>query len=211
MMILNDALRGKYELMGVLLAIMCLFVSSCPAEDIENKNEGSEEAKGTRKVVRKFYEDGKLKSEIPMIDDIVDGIIRVYHENGAISFLIPVKNGKMHGIVRSYLDNGSLLEEEEYRDGEKHGIWRMYGDGGKLIVDKWHWNGEEVSHDEFLRRTEEERKESIESSKLSQINSYTKMVLPTFEYMRRDVKDLIAPQQFVLKANSPSWRLGGLA
>ncbi len=154
--------RDKGVVIPVYVLAFCLVSIVCYAADSQDKTGHSKEDKGQREVVRKFYEDGSLRSEIPMVDGSVDGLLRVYRKNGEISILCPYTKGKEHGLSRDYVNNGKLCWTTQWRDGKKHGAWKFYGKNRKNIGVMWYWRGQKVSRAEFLKKKKDKLRQSGE-------------------------------------------------
>jgi hypothetical protein len=68
-------------------------------------------------ALREFYEDGQVKSEVPLKSGIRDGVYLEYHENGKPKVKGRFVNGKEDGIWKYYDEDGEYLEKKKYRDG----------------------------------------------------------------------------------------------
>ena len=51
-------------------------------------------------IIKSYYPNGKLMSEIPYKNGIIHGIRKFYYENDNIEFKIPYKNGIRHGTQK---------------------------------------------------------------------------------------------------------------
>lgn len=154
--------RDKGVVIPVYVLAFCLVSIVCYAADGQDKTGHSKEDKGQREVVRKFYEDGSLKSEIPIVDGSVDGLLRVYHKNGAVSILSPCSKGKEHGLSRDYGVNGGLGWTTQMREGKQHGAWKLYDKNRKIAHVLWYWQGQKVSRAEFLKKRKDKLRQSGE-------------------------------------------------
>ena len=57
---------------------------------------------------------------------------KLYYENGKLKAQIPYKNGKKEGIAKGYYENGKLLEELSYKNNMREGIDKQYYESGKI-------------------------------------------------------------------------------
>jgi antitoxin component YwqK of YwqJK toxin-antitoxin module len=85
-------------------------------------------------VMRKWYFNKKVKSEIPFVNDTISGIVKDYYE--APNYLkceTPYLHGLMKGVQKSYRADGkSISSEIEYSNGKKNGLTRQYYVDDKL-------------------------------------------------------------------------------
>ncbi len=62
-------------------------------------------------VVKDFYLNGKLKSEIPYENGNISGIKKEFSENGTLIVITIIKDGKENGIIKTYYDNGKFKSD----------------------------------------------------------------------------------------------------
>jgi antitoxin component YwqK of YwqJK toxin-antitoxin module len=74
-----------------------------------------------------FYPDGKLEMEYS------DQGQKNYWENGKLRGEIPYKNGKINGILKTYYSTGKLMSEVEYKEGKAAGPMKTYLETGAPI------------------------------------------------------------------------------
>jgi TonB family protein len=100
-------------------------------------------------IIKSFYPDGMLRSEISYVNDILDGTALLYHPNGNLSQEKIFSKGIIHGWVREYYDSG-LLKEEFYIDrGIKDGTHKIYFENGGLKSIEVFEAGKLVSRNQF--------------------------------------------------------------
>lgn len=68
-------------------------------------------------VVKRYYENGKLRGEATYKNGKKNGIVKWYHKNGNLRGEITYRDGKEEGSERWYHENGDLDYEEIYKDG----------------------------------------------------------------------------------------------
>jgi len=83
-------------------------------------------------IVRTYFDDGCIESEVAYVNDILDGISVFYFPNGNIREEISFSFGKKKGICKKYYQNGLLKEERNFNDGLLDGLAKMYYENGAL-------------------------------------------------------------------------------
>ena len=66
---------------------------------------------GSNRTSKKYFGNGRLKSETPYKNGEPDGFFRAYHQNGRVKAEGLFKNGKLVGKFKEYYDNGFLKHE----------------------------------------------------------------------------------------------------
>jgi len=88
------------------------------------------------KVVREFYPNGRLKSEIHYRFGKEHGMMTYYNKNyGGKSLEIKMKNGKKNGKLTRYFFNGNLETTAYYINDVIDGQERIYAMDGSLILE----------------------------------------------------------------------------
>lgn len=67
-------------------------------------------------VEEEYYENGKLKSKVILINGKVNGFMESYYENGKLKSRVPFEDDEPLGIAEDYYENGNL-EAKYYIDG----------------------------------------------------------------------------------------------
>lgn len=83
-------------------------------------------------VKKEYYDNGKLKEEIPYKNCKKEGIEKWYYKNGNLKKEIPYKNGWLEGISKKYYENGKLQAEIPYKKSLQDGMEKAYYENGKL-------------------------------------------------------------------------------
>ena len=84
-------------------------------------------------VVKGYYENEKLQTEVNYKDDKREGIGKRYYESGELQAETNYKDGKQEGIGKWYYKSGKLDSEENYKDGKQEVIGKEYHKSGKLF------------------------------------------------------------------------------
>ena len=82
--------------------------------------------------IARYYSDGKLYSEMPFINGVLDGVNRFYYSSGKLAEEATFKNFQLEGIQKVYNENGRLESETTYKNGKEEGIKKTYYDSGRL-------------------------------------------------------------------------------
>lgn len=90
---------------------------------------------GGTTIERKLHPNGKVKTELPIVNDEVHGVARGYYESGAKHWESSYARGKRHGPTRFFYETGRLESEREYRNGKKHGKFVDYHPNGKKAAE----------------------------------------------------------------------------
>ena len=89
-----------------------------------------------------------------------NGLVRKYFGNGSLKSEIPYKDGKREGIARLYYENGRVKEEGLYKEGKLVGKVKKYYENGFLKTGK---AGEEVFERTGAEKPEQEVRAKTES------------------------------------------------
>jgi antitoxin component YwqK of YwqJK toxin-antitoxin module len=84
------------------------------------------------KVVKTYYPNGKLHTEVSYADTIKDGSEKIYYPNGQLEIVTEYSNGIKNGEEKGYYQNGKLSLENAYLDGKENGIVKTYFPNGNL-------------------------------------------------------------------------------
>jgi TonB family protein len=86
-------------------------------------------------LVKNYYPDGKLESEINYLDGIREGEARFFHEDGSLKEERLYINGRVDGLVKIYADSGKLKELITLEDGRRHGPVSLFNESGEYVND----------------------------------------------------------------------------
>lgn len=123
-------------------------------------------------LVKKYYNNGNLKSEINYINNIREGNAKFYYENGNLKEELNYDNGKVDGLVKEYREDGKLRETYNISDGKREGPASEFDTSGIYVADVDFEEGKLVK----------EKEESTETTK-TQVAGNKK-----FEMTRRQIK-----------------------
>lgn len=84
-------------------------------------------------VIKSYYPNRTLKSELSYVNNILDGPAKYYHENGKVKLEKSYSRGILNGWVREYFANGSLREEYFVKTGILDGDKKEFAENGQLL------------------------------------------------------------------------------
>lgn len=66
-----------------------------------------------------YYENGNLRQELTYVNGKVDGLVKEYHENGKLKLTYTIENGKREGPVSIFKEDGTYLTDIQYEQGKR--------------------------------------------------------------------------------------------
>jgi len=87
-------------------------------------------------LVKSYYNNDSLKSEINYERNIRTGDAKFFYENGRLKEEVTYVNGRVDGIVKEYNESGKLKELYTIEDGKRQGPSSFYDSAGVWIADK---------------------------------------------------------------------------
>lgn len=91
-----------------------------------------------------YYENGQVKSEIPLVNGLKSGSMILYFPNGQVNEIRAYKDGKMDGTWLTFTEKGSKVAEANYADGLKNGKWFIWDENGVLRYDMTYQKGQKA-------------------------------------------------------------------
>ncbi len=82
-------------------------------------------------ISRKYHSNGKLESEIPFKNDLLNGNGKKYYEDGKLMEDVNLLNGDFDGVYKYYHSNGMLWIEKLYKKGKAWKVVSNYTIDGK--------------------------------------------------------------------------------
>jgi antitoxin component YwqK of YwqJK toxin-antitoxin module len=137
----NDKLNGEwktYTLRGTLSSFATFKDDSLNGISrsfwIDGKSimEETEYFNGRNKyILREYYQNGKLESEIPHANGEPDGAGKKYYNTGVLKESVELRNGKFDGVRKYYYPNGQLWIEQTYKEGKSWDVLGNYTENGQ--------------------------------------------------------------------------------
>lgn len=84
-------------------------------------------------LIKSYYNNGKLKSEINYSDNIREGIAKFYYPNGNIKEELNFIDGAVDGVVKEYYEHGQLKELYTIENGRREGPVSFYSEDGNYL------------------------------------------------------------------------------
>lgn len=95
-------------------------------------------------MIKSFYPNGNIKSEINFKDSIREGEAKFYSENGNITEERNYVNGRVEGLVKLYSEAGKLKEVYVIEDGRREGPTSLFDESGNYLTDIYFESGKLV-------------------------------------------------------------------
>ncbi|NWF89795.1 MAG: TonB family protein [Ignavibacteriaceae bacterium] len=92
-------------------------------------------------LLKSYYPNGKIQSEINFRDSIRDGEAKYYSEDGVLIEERIYNNGKIEGPVKIYSSNGKLKEIFIIENGRREGPTSIYDENGNFLMDIYYESG----------------------------------------------------------------------
>ncbi len=135
-------------------------------------------------LVKSYFADDTLKSEINYERNVRQGDAKFYYENSNLKEELTYVNGKVDGVVKEYNEDGLLNELYTVEDGKRQGPTSYYDDKGVWTGDKNFENGvlviekapepeENVEAPRLAADVKEETKKAVEKSKVQKTEEKT--------------------------------------
>jgi TonB family protein len=105
--------------MFVIALIILFFVSVFPQDGL----------------VKSFYSNGNVESEINFKDKVREGEAKYFYENGNIKEERSYLNGRVDGLVKIYSASGKLKEVFVIENGRREGPTNLFDENGNYLTD----------------------------------------------------------------------------
>ena len=95
-------------------------------------------------IVKSYYPNGNLESEITFNDSIREGEAKFFFEDGTIKEERLYVNGRVEGLVKIYHPGGNLKELINIEDGKREGPSSVFDEQGNYVKDIFFERGVQV-------------------------------------------------------------------
>jgi TonB family protein len=95
-------------------------------------------------VVKNYYPDGKVESEISFLNGIREGEAKFYNADGTLKEERLYVNGRVDGLVKVYGDSGKLKELVNLENGKRHGPVSIFNENGEYETDIYYEEGKKL-------------------------------------------------------------------
>lgn len=97
---------------------------------------------GENVLHREYYESGKVKFEVSLVDGQKEGIGVTFLEDGTVNIRAEYKNDELNGLfVQQY--HGIVFKEVHYKDGQLNGYAKYWDSKGQILREGTFINGKE--------------------------------------------------------------------
>jgi TonB family protein len=86
-------------------------------------------------LIKTYYPNGNIKSEILYANKIREGKAKFYYENGNLRQEYSYINGKVEGLVKEFYESGKLKLTYNIENGKKEGSVSLFKDDGTYLTD----------------------------------------------------------------------------
>lgn len=84
-------------------------------------------------VEKTYHENGKINTELEVVNKMAHGLYKSYHDNGQLKVIIKFENGlQVDGMVNSYDESGNLIRTVNVINGNKNGPFKEFYPSGTL-------------------------------------------------------------------------------
>ncbi len=125
-------------------------------------------------LIKVYYDNGKLKSEINYSNKVREGEAKFYYENGNPKEERNYINGKVEGLVKKYNEDGKLTEVFNIENGKRQGPTSLYDSAGVYLSDINFENGIKIKE----TKPREETEAVVNNSPNSENNVVKKTIPP---------------------------------
>jgi len=115
-------------------------------------------------VVKSYYPNGIIESEISFNDSVREGEAKFYYEDGTIKEERLYVNGRVEGLVKKYYPNGKLKELINIEGGKREGPTSLFDEEGNYLKDIYFEQGIQVVEKKNIYLIEEPAKEIAENN-----------------------------------------------
>ena len=122
----------KPKTLCFLLMIIPMLSCNLVQQKKEKEETGSAAGEETR-IVREYFDNGRIKSEITARGNVRHGITKNYSKNGSLLSEVNYVNNKMEGASVNYYPSGKIHTMLMYKDGVKDGESIWYYESGKIF------------------------------------------------------------------------------
>ncbi|MFP4466999.1 MAG: toxin-antitoxin system YwqK family antitoxin [Candidatus Goldiibacteriota bacterium] len=105
------------------------------------------EGKSISGVVRQYYDNDVLASEMSYAAGELNGYYILFDEKGTAEEEGAFKANELHGVYKQYYPDGRLKLQGKYKHGKKDGVFRLYFENGVVEEEENYKNG--VLHGEY--------------------------------------------------------------
>ncbi len=132
-------------------------------------------------LVKTFYSNGNVESEINFRDNVREGEAKFYSENGNIKEERNYLNGRVEGLVKIYSESGKLKEAFVIEDGRRDGPTNLFDENGNYLSDIYYEAGKLVLQpvdEDYYASSNSETENNAGEDKANETETKPKLVKP---------------------------------
>lgn len=119
-------------------------------------------------LIKSYYSNGNIKSEINFVDSVRDGEAKFYSENGILREERVYLNGRVEGLVKNYSEAGLLKEIFIIENGKREGPTSVYDENGNFLSDVYFEAGKlvipEIAEDQYASLNDNSEEVSVKTN-----------------------------------------------
>ncbi len=95
-------------------------------------------------ILRQYYDNGNIRSEIEYQNNVPHGMFLAFHENGMLQLQTTYKHGKINGNYKVFDEFGDVVVEANYKDNLRDGKYIVRyprSQGGSIYDLSFYENG----------------------------------------------------------------------
>jgi TonB family protein len=144
-------------------------------------------------LIKSYYSNGNIKSEINFVDSVRDGEAKFYSENGILREERVYLNGRVEGLVKNYSETGLLKEIFIIENGKREGPTSVYDENGNFLSDVYFEAGKlvipEIAEDQYASVNDNSEEESVKT------NSNNNESKPKVVKSKKDPNEYLLPPE----------------
>lgn len=132
-------------------------------------------------VIKSFYPNGNVASEINFKNNLREGEAKFYYENGNIKEERIYINGRVEGLVKIYSESGKLKEVFVIENGRREGPTNLFDENGNYLSDVFYEAGKLVIQpiiEDNLASSNEQTENNLVEKKTDNNETKPKLVKP---------------------------------
>ena len=112
----------------IILLVIALYIEIFPQEGL----------------VKSYYPNNTLQSEINYSNNVRQGFAKYYYPNSKLKEELNYTDGKVEGVVKEYFENGNVKEVYTIVDGKRNGSESLFDESGRYLKNLIYENGDLV-------------------------------------------------------------------
>ena len=123
----------KFKILLIISGMLISFGSCNELFKKSGKGKSSAEKQSDIKIVKEYFANHQLKSEISVRGKMREGITKNYNKSGNLISEVNYSNNKLDGLSTNYYASGKVHSTIMYKNGVKNGETVWYYESGKVF------------------------------------------------------------------------------